>query len=200
YTIGGSPELSSRRDQLIADAGEDPMNYLRSMFPPGTFVNAPQEFFASISNQWFCDSVATIELGLFRFDIGRPDPINQALFFADVYAAGGETTLFYTTDLEGNVERRSASLTRDPSRHIDSINVGDVRYDFDLDPAGRVTAYATAPAADIDRDNVVGIVDFLALLAQWGPCPPWPDACRADLDGDGVVGITDFLAVLAAWG
>ncbi|MHC4126691.1 MAG: hypothetical protein ACYSWT_03965 [Planctomycetota bacterium] len=199
YTIGGSSELSSRRDRLIADAGEDPMNYLRSMFPPGTFVNAPQEFFASISNQWFCDSVATIELGRFRFDIGRPDPINQALFFADVYAGGGETTLFYRTDLDGNVERRSASLTRNPSSHIDSINVGDVRYDFDLDPEGRVTAYATAPAADIDRDGVVGVVDFLALLAQWGLCPPWPDACRADLDGDGVVGVTDFLALLAAW-
>ncbi len=200
YTIGGSPELSSRRDQLIADAGEDPLNYLRSMFPPGTFVNAPQEFFASISNQWFADSVATIELGLFRFDIGRPDPINQARFFADIYAGGGETTLYYTTDTQGNVERRSASLTHDLSGHIDSINVADVRYDFDLDPDGRVTAYATAPAADIDRDGSVGITDFLFVLGQWGLCPPWPNACRADLDGDGVVGIADFLAVLGAWG
>ncbi len=99
YTVNLSPVLSARRDQLIADAGEDAMNYLRSMFPDGTFVNAPQEFFASISNQWFCDSVATIELGLHRFDIGRAHPINQALFFAGIYAGGGETTYFYTTDL-----------------------------------------------------------------------------------------------------
>ena len=25
--------------------------------------------------------------------------------------------------------------------------------------------------ADIDGDGVVGINDFLALLANWGPCP-----------------------------
>lgn len=43
-------------------------------------------------------------------------------------------------------------------------------------------------------DGVVGINDFLALLAQWG-APGAP----CDIDGGGV-GITDFLALLAAWG
>ncbi len=42
-------------------------------------------------------------------------------------------------------------------------------------------------------DGTVGIVDFLALLAQWGG----PGTC--DFDGGGV-GITDFLALLANWG
>jgi hypothetical protein len=45
-----------------------------------------------------------------------------------------------------------------------------------------------------DGDGVVGIVDFLALLAEWNlvdtPC---------DFDGAGV-GIVDFLKLLAAWG
>ncbi len=44
-----------------------------------------------------------------------------------------------------------------------------------------------------DNDGIVGIVDFLALLAQWGI----PGDC--DFDGGGV-GITDFLALLANWG
>lgn len=51
--------------------------------------------------------------------------------------------------------------------------------------------------ADLNGDDVVGIGDFLLVLAQWGPCPP---LCLADIDGDQVVGILDFLAVLAAWG
>ena len=51
--------------------------------------------------------------------------------------------------------------------------------------------------ADVDGDNVVGISDFLLVLAQWGPCPP---KCFADVDGDGEVGILDFLQVLAEWG
>ena len=44
-----------------------------------------------------------------------------------------------------------------------------------------------------DDDGIVGIVDFLALLAQWGG----PGSC--DSDGGGV-GITDFLELLANWG
>jgi hypothetical protein len=50
---------------------------------------------------------------------------------------------------------------------------------------------------DLDGDGEVGIVDFLALLGLWGPCP---DPCIGDLDGDGEVGVTDFLILLANWG
>jgi T5SS/PEP-CTERM-associated repeat protein len=52
---------------------------------------------------------------------------------------------------------------------------------------------------DIDGDGIVGVTDFLALLAAWGPCPDPPDPCPADLDGDGAVGVEDFLILLANW-
>ena len=51
--------------------------------------------------------------------------------------------------------------------------------------------------ADIDQDGETGIIDFLDLLASWGPCPGY---CPQDIDGDGAVGINDFLALLGAWG
>ena len=70
-------------------------------------------------------------------------------------------------------------------------------------PAARVQGLAFvagAPAntcpADLDGDGVVGIVDFLNLLAAWGTDPGGPP----DLDGDGTVGINDFLTLLANWG
>jgi hypothetical protein len=54
---------------------------------------------------------------------------------------------------------------------------------------------------DLDGDGAVGILDFLALLAAWGPCPgPCPPFCPADVDFDCAVGITDFLALLGNWG
>ncbi len=54
---------------------------------------------------------------------------------------------------------------------------------------------------DIDDDGIIGITDFLALLAAWGACPdPCPPSCRADFDGDCVVGILDFLQLLGDWG
>ncbi len=52
---------------------------------------------------------------------------------------------------------------------------------------------------DLDGDGVVGILDFLALLGDWGPCGDCEN-CPADLDGDCVVGILDFLLLLGNWG
>ncbi|MHC4827455.1 MAG: agmatine deiminase family protein [Planctomycetota bacterium] len=50
---------------------------------------------------------------------------------------------------------------------------------------------------DLDGDGIVGVNDFLLLLAGWGPCPP--DNCPADIDGNGQVDVNDFLLLLAAW-
>ena len=53
---------------------------------------------------------------------------------------------------------------------------------------------------DVDGDGTVGILDFLDLLAAWGPCPePCPPSCSADFDNDCQVGITDLLILLANW-
>jgi hypothetical protein len=52
---------------------------------------------------------------------------------------------------------------------------------------------ATCPA-DLDGDGVVGVQDFLALLANWG------GSGEGDIDGNGTVGVQDFLLLLAAWG
>ena len=50
---------------------------------------------------------------------------------------------------------------------------------------------------DLNSDGMVGIGDFLILLAFWGRCDA---VCLGDLDGDGFVGISDFLLLLASWG
>ncbi len=61
---------------------------------------------------------------------------------------------------------------------------------------------------DFTGDGIVGINDFLDLLAAWGPCPDpctngevnLPDDCPADIIRDCNVGILDFLKVLSSWG
>jgi hypothetical protein len=58
----------------------------------------------------------------------------------------------------------------------------------------------TTVPGDLDGDGTVGIVDFLQLLAAWGPCPdPCPPFCRGDANFDCDVGIRDFLIMLAHW-
>lgn len=55
--------------------------------------------------------------------------------------------------------------------------------------------YQACPG-DVDCDGAVNVIDLLALLGAWGPCPD----CAADLDGDGNVNVIDLLALLAGWG
>ncbi len=50
-------------------------------------------------------------------------------------------------------------------------------------------------------DGMVDVLDLLALLANWGPCPaPCPPSCTGDLNGDCVVDPFDVAALLANWG
>ncbi len=55
--------------------------------------------------------------------------------------------------------------------------------------------------SDLDGDGIVGMVDFLALLAAWGSCLDCgtTQACPADFDGDCSVGIRDLLILLGNW-
>ena len=53
---------------------------------------------------------------------------------------------------------------------------------------------------DLNDDGIVGINDFLILLAEWGPCAdPCPPYCLGDIDENCDVGINDLLLLLANW-
>ena len=52
---------------------------------------------------------------------------------------------------------------------------------------------------DLNGDYIVSLIDFLILLANWGPCLDC-NSCPADFDGDCSVGILDMLILLANWG
>jgi hypothetical protein len=45
-------------------------------------------------------------------------------------------------------------------------------------------------------DGVVNVLDFLALIGEWGG----PGACDCADGGDGIVNVLDFLAIIADWG
>jgi probable HAF family extracellular repeat protein len=86
----------------------------------------------------------------------------------------------------------------------------DLRSARDINDAGQIVGYALNEAdqlrafrldpvpctGDVDGDGVVGVNDFLMLLAAWGEC----SGCPADLDDDGIIGVNDFLELLANWG
>ena len=58
---------------------------------------------------------------------------------------------------------------------------------------------------DVNADGFVNAADLLAIINNWGPCPPpAPGNCTADVApppaGDGVVNSADILAVINNWG
>ena len=78
------------------------------------------------------------------------------------------------------------------------IDLLEMLLDPGLDQDGTGVPDACEAAADLNGDGIVGIGDFLTLLAAWGPCPG-QGACPADFDDDGFVGINDFLLLLSLW-
>lgn len=52
---------------------------------------------------------------------------------------------------------------------------------------------------DLNGNGDVGIIDFLLLIQDWGPCVLCAN-CPADFDLDCNVGINDMLTLLANWG
>lgn len=132
---------STRRDTLRNQAGSVDLQYLRNMVGGVFFQQNPQEFIASISNQWFTDSKQTLALGLQRFDQGYSEPLNQALYFADLYSREGTTSRFYQIGSDGVVRLENVVLKRDYYGRIVELTYGGFKYSFTLNHLSNVTAY-----------------------------------------------------------
>ncbi len=124
-----------------------------------------------------------------------------------VVLMGAQTTTHW---VDGGVPRRIVL----PVTQNGSAVTFTLPADANLAPLGRYLLFAMVDdipsvalmvellprIGDVDGDGTVGILDFLALLAAWGPCPAPPAACPADVDGDGSAGIVDLLGLLGNWG
>jgi hypothetical protein len=141
-TIQRSPTLSVRQRELITRAGSNPLQYLRSMLADGFFEAHPQEFFASISNAYFADSLQTFRLALRRVEQGWLEPMNQFLFFAEVYSQGGRNTWFFEQDGSCNYASHRVPVGRNSNGRIDRIRWLGIDLRFELDDGGNVIRLA----------------------------------------------------------
>ena len=132
------PYLGQWRDALIAEAGSDCHNYLNSTLGDGYFLQAPQEFYASIASQWFANTQRTLDLALTRWTEGYHDPINQFLFFAEVYSHEGNSLSFYRLDAQGQLAYANVQVERDDSHGRITAIRADKPYRFILNDAGDV--------------------------------------------------------------
>ncbi len=156
-------------------------------------------------------------------DSGFNNPAFVTVEFCDVQGGAAAVSVDIWPDTPSQLTFGPGNIDSDPlfadegfggfhlSAKSPAVDAGDPSYvaqpgETDLDGGMRVVAGRVDMGADelqrpadLDGDGIVGILDFLALLAAWGPCPG-AGTCPGDLDGDGTVGILDFLALLADWG
>ncbi len=156
-------------------------------------------------------------------DSGFNNPAIVAVDFCDVQGGASAVSVDSGPDTPSQLTFGPGNIDMDPlfadaefggfhlSAASPAVDGGDPAYaaqpgETDLDGGMRVVAGRVDMGADelqrpadLDGDGVVGILDFLALLSAWGPCPG-AGACTADIDGDGSVGILDLLALLSDWG
>jgi hypothetical protein len=142
------PYLGQWRDALIATAGADCHHYLNSTLGDGYFLQMPQEFYASIASQWYANTQHTLDLAIVRWREGYHDPLNQFLFFAEVYSHEGNGLSFYRMDVIGQLSYTTVRVERN-------------------DPHGRITALQTdKPYRFIysDEGNLVDVLHFETFL------------------------------------
>jgi uncharacterized protein (TIGR03437 family) len=140
-TIGSNAALRARQTALIQDAGNDRMNYLRSIIEDGFFVRAPQEFFASISNMYVANTDLTFEVGRKRLQqMGRHQPVEQFLFFLDVYSRGTNFSRGYQVDTQARLTAYDIPLQRDAQSRIRSLTLPSGSYEITYGANGKVSA------------------------------------------------------------
>lgn len=201
--IKENPARNARRAALLADAGNDPQNFLRDLpqFPAGWFQQNPGEFIASIANQWVAESQLCLQLGRHKFLLGRRQPLEQAIFFADMLSVGNTVPFFRSTVLDV-IQTRTATLTRDAQGRITSITDGGVRLNIGYDAQGHIVM-AVQTAQDCDQDGFADVEEI--LLSGTGAdvdADMRLDGCAGfvDIDQNGVIDAGDLAWLLSRWG
>lgn len=127
-------------------------------------IDAPQEAFATLSNQYFASSDVMLRLAISRWKRGIPHGIDQFLFFADVYALGSNQTFFYRVNTAAQVTRTVIPIQRDTLGHISGLTTATAHYDFILDNEGNVLNFSeSAPPTEPSGSSITSDLSTVSV-------------------------------------
>ena len=163
----------------------------KAMLPLRFDLNSgPHEFTTNIYNVGF-DALQAL------LDIDSIDGVSSPYAYVSGMASGiGATpaTLQFTIDTTGlSPGKYPASIIIHTS---DEDIPGELSADLHLTVNVTISSGVPCPA-DINGDALVNVIDLLAVINAWGPCPP---PCPADTNSDGTVNVSDLLEVISGWG
>lgn len=114
------------------------------------FLDAPQEAFATLANQYFANSQLMLDFCKTRWDAGHRSNINQFLLIADYLSGGNDEVQFYTLRPGGGLRVATAKLTRDEKNRITSVQSPNSIAKFNYADQTLIGKFELAPL-EVDR-------------------------------------------------
>lgn len=112
------------------------------------FLDAPQEAFATLANQYFANSQLMLDFCKTRWDAGHRSNINQFILIADYLSGGNDEVQFYTLRPGGGLRVATAKLTRDEKNRITSVQSPSAIANFKYADQVLVGEFELAPLKD----------------------------------------------------
>lgn len=105
------------------------------------FLDAPQEAFATLANQYFADSQLMLEFCKVRWDAGHRSNINQFLLIADYLSEGTSNVSFYVMRPGGNLNVTPVKLNRDGQGRITQVRSKNSTANFEYHDGSLVSGF-----------------------------------------------------------
>ncbi|MEN3324062.1 LamG-like jellyroll fold domain-containing protein [Mariniflexile soesokkakense] len=156
--------LLSWKNSLFTAAGTTYNEYLRTkVLDVGGndfFQIYPQEFFASLANVFYNNSMLTLELAIDRFNSGFKQPINQFLLMADALSSEGNTTQFYRIDENSIVNLTTHNIERNANGFISKLYITNTcAVEFTYDTNNHVSSMIVPDLSGSNCDTALSIVE-----------------------------------------
>jgi hypothetical protein len=100
------------------------------------FLDAPQEAFSTLANQFCTDSELMLEFAKVRWDAGHRSTVHQFLLIADYFSDNSNQTPFYKLPRGGALQVSTSNLTRDDRGRIRTVSTERARATFRYDSVG----------------------------------------------------------------
>lgn len=105
------------------------------------FLDAPQEAFATLANQYFADSQLMLDFCKIRWDAGHRSNINQFLLIADYLSEGKNEVRFYVMRPSGDLTVSPVKLIRDTEGRITQVQSKKSTARFEYQEGSLVTEF-----------------------------------------------------------
>lgn len=116
--FGLRPELRTRRDMILTNAGDELGRYLRRTIAPAVYLQNPDELLPSVAFPFAIDASTTFRMAMELFAHRRKDGLDSYLLLLDMLSGGGDLAPLLYTDQAGRLHAVEAPIGRTTVPHV----------------------------------------------------------------------------------